>query len=344
MLLKKIQSKIQGKLSKLLLNFPWTFQIYNLFFHSYYSEKKSVFKGMYKYQSDLNKNKNAIYCLRRNLHRIEKGLTHEIPKSTFALNYIEETINALEIEYNRGADQHTLNWARNVLSLFFEKVNMDNKLVLSSKKRFDNVYNNSSDKTYYSHVVFKNRTELPDVEFVKQLFESRKSIRWFSQKKVDRNIIYEVAELASLAPSACNRQPIKIHVYDDPETIRRISSLPVGSTTFHDNVPVFILFIGSLNAYYSEKDRHTIYVDGGLLAMNFMLGLEAYGLASCPINWPDLKVQNKQLAKIIGLADYEKCVMCLAVGYPKENQLIPFSTRKPIEELVEFNRFSEKYS
>lgn len=342
LLIKKIRIKIKGSLSLFLLRFSWTFQLYNIFFPSYYSEKKAVYKGIHKYYYDLNKRKNALYCLRRNLHRIEKGISHNNPKPVFGINYIEETIKAFEIEANRNKDQKTLNWATGVLKLYFDKVDNNNKIISGCKKKFENAL--SDGFTYnlnYHTVADSKRNNKPNLEFVKKLLESRKSIRWFSNKKVEQDILIKVAELANSAPSACNRQPIKIHIYDNPETIFQISSLPLGATTFYKNVPVFILFIGSLDAYFSERDRHTIYVDGGLLAMNFMLALEAHGLSSCPINWPDIASKNKKLARIIGLEDYEKCVMCLAVGYADENQIIPLSIRKTVSDLVLFNRFIE---
>jgi nitroreductase len=70
-----------------------------------------------------------------------------------------------------------------------------------------------------------------------------------------------------------------------------------------------------------------------------MLALEAYSLSSCPINWPEINVKNKELNKIIGLDPYEKCVMCLAVGYAQKDQIIPLSIRKTTDDLIIFNRF-----
>jgi len=330
------------KILKILIAIPNSFHFYFLLFPAFYSEKKAVYSGMQKFRSNLKKKKYAAYCLRRNLHRIEKGLTHINSKDSFGEKYILETINAFAIEKQRNKDNETLHWANSVLKIYFENVDYSKDPIKTSRKAFEKLIENDVTDSYsYSNAYLSGNGTNLNVEQVRAFFESRKSIRWFENKKVDSELLIEAAKLANSAPSACNRQPIKIHIYDDPETIQKISSLPPGAFTFNKNVPVFILFIGSLDAYFSERDRHTIYVDGGLLAMNFMLALEVYGLSSCPINWPDMKSLNRKLSKVIGLESYEKCVMCLAVGHAKKEQLIPLSIRKSVENLVVFNRFKD---
>ncbi|MGM0407606.1 MAG: nitroreductase family protein [Bacteroidota bacterium] len=336
-------SKINLLASNFVIKNIKSYFLYSIVSPFYHNEKKSVYKGMQKYFLNLKKRKNAQYCLRRNLHRLEKGLTHSNPKESFGDKYISETVDAYEIEYRRNSNDETVIWANTVLKNYFENVDTTEEIIKKCKFRFYKIRGN---KELLNEIKYQRRSENKthanlNPEQAKIFLESRKSIRWFEKKKVDRNILHKVAQLAKSAPSACNRQPIKIFVYDDPSTIEKISSLPIGASTFYKNVPVFILFIGSLDAYFSERDRHTIYVDGGLIAMNFMLALEAYGLSSCPINWPEINSKNKKLSKIVRLKPYEKCVMCLAVGYAKNDQIIPLSIRKKTEDLLVYNQFKK---
>ncbi|MHC5139241.1 MAG: nitroreductase family protein, partial [Planctomycetota bacterium] len=72
-------------------------------------------------------------------------------------------------------------------------------------------------------------------------------------------------------------------------------------------------------------------------AMIFMLALETLGLSSCPINWPEIKSHDKRLKKVIQLENTQRCIMMISVGYPKSDALIPYSAKKSIPSLVQYN-------
>ena len=65
----------------------------------------------------------AVYSLRRNIHRIEKGLLASTPKGTFAVAYILETVDLFQRLSSTGAcDQNTITWASAVLNRYFTVV------------------------------------------------------------------------------------------------------------------------------------------------------------------------------------------------------------------------------
>jgi nitroreductase len=65
-----------------------------------------------------------------------------------------------------------------------------------------------------------------------------------------------------------------------------------------------------------------------------MLASEALGLASCPINWPDVEKLEKKMAKALKLEPYERPIMLIAVGYPLEDGGIPYSDKKTPKILI----------
>src|SRR5690606_16223211 len=65
----------------------------------------------------------VLFNLRRNIHRLEKGLCHPSPKAVFAEDYIVETVRAFGKGLaNDELDDNTLPWASSVLSLYFDVV------------------------------------------------------------------------------------------------------------------------------------------------------------------------------------------------------------------------------
>ena len=111
----------------------------------------------------------------------------------------------------------------------------------------------------------------------------------------------------------------------------------MGTRGFHHQFPVFVVITGQLSAYPYARDRHVIYVDAALAAMSLQFALEVQGVSSCSINWPDVASKNRQMARAIGLGSDERVVMCLSAGYPDPEAEVPFSQKKPLEELRSYN-------
>ena len=59
-----------------------------------------------------------------------------------------------------------------------------------------------------------------------QLAASRQSDRAYEHRPVEREKLERILQAACLAPSACNAQPWKFVVVDDPELARRVGKTP----------------------------------------------------------------------------------------------------------------------
>ncbi len=136
------------------------------------------------------------------------------------------------------------------------------------------------------------------------------------------------------APSACNRQPFTFHAAIGRDIIRKISSLPLGTEGFGEDLPVLIAVIGDLANYAEPRDRHLIFVDAALAAMQFMLSITAQGLGSVPINWPDIPENHDALRRLLGLADHEVPVMLIGVGHPLPDGMIPYSAKRSVSDML----------
>ena len=62
----------------------------------------------------------------------------------------------------------------------------------------------------------------PRLENFEGFLASRRSCRQFAPRIPNEAVIRKAVKLAQWAPSACNRQPIRVHVYTNPERIRHI--------------------------------------------------------------------------------------------------------------------------
>lgn len=320
--------------------------LYYLFFsRSFYREHNKVLKGKLEYINSLNKLGNSQPLLRRNIHRLEKGLVMIPRRSIFALDYIEETVEVLEKiirSKNEGnaLDDGEIKWAFDVLDKYFS-VTSNHEIIDSAKQKFDLIRNQFINTENQKFIPFarlnENRELIPSFEQIAELAKFRKSVRWFKQQKVPRELIDKAIEIGAYAPSACNRQPYEFRVIDDPSLIKKVASLPKGTVGYYQNVPMLIVIIGKLDAYFSERDRHLIYIDSSLAIMSFIFALETLGLSSCCINWPDIEHLELRMEKILKLKNHERPVMCLAVGYADEKGLVPYSKKKELNNIRRYN-------
>ncbi len=182
---------------------------------------------------------------------------------------------------------------------------------------------------------------MPSYEELLQLALHRRSVRWFDGRPVPRDVIDRAVVVAGLSPSACNRQPFRFAIFDDPELCQKVGAIPKGTPGWVHNIPCFIVIVGTLSAFDREKDRHIPYIDGSLAAMSLCFALETQGVSSCCVNWPDLADTEARMAKTLGLRPYERPIMCLAIGYPDGAEKVPYSQKLPLDQLRSYNRHGD---
>jgi len=302
-------------------------------------EHHAVIKGKLAYNKSLKSSNNNYYQLRRNIHRLEKGLIMRPRRNIFALDYIEETVDnysKLVTNNTNPSDNQDLNWAHDVLNEYFKVVG-SHPIIEKSKTIFSGIQPLNQEFNRIPYLRDSHNSLSINYEQFLELCYRRRSVRWYEQKPVPRELIDKAIIAASLSPSACNRQPFEFRVFDDPEQVKIIGKLPWGTKGFNDNFPTIVVVIGKLRAYFSERDRHIIYIDASLASMSFMFALETLGISSCPINWPDIENSEKKMSKLLKLESDERPIMLISLGYPDSQGLIPYSQKKHLSDIRRYN-------
>jgi nitroreductase len=151
---------------------------------------------------------------------------------------------------------------------------------------------------------------------------------------VSRDAVLAAVEAAAQAPSACNRQPFLFRYFDDAAEAQAIAALAMGTSGYVHEIPALVVVLGDLSAFESARDRHLIYTDSALATMQLMLALETLGLASCPINWPDIEVRERRMARVLELPTHIRPVMLLAIGHADPDAYVPYSQKKSAQRLL----------
>lgn len=173
-----------------------------------------------------------------------------------------------------------------------------------------------------------------------QLAASRQSDRAYEHRPVEREKLERILQAACLAPSACNAQPWKFVVVDDPELARRVgkAAAGLGMNRFAKEAPVHILiaeesmnvtsFLGA-----KIKDKYFPLIDIGIATAHITLAAESEGLGSCIMGWFD----EKEIKQLVGIPAGKRLLLDVAVGYaakPKRKK-----SRKALDKVVSYNHY-----
>lgn len=340
-MLFKIKQFIQSLDKKLIVLFAktkLTSSLYYTFLNpNFMREHQSVLKGRIKYYKSLEKIEDSSVLLRRNIHRLEKGLIMQPRRDIFGKAFIGETVDAFILAVNQNVlKESEKNWFNDVLDEYFKVVSSSFEIDSARAKYKKICQDNKISSKAKSIPYAQDDIEKTDISFeqLEVLFTQRRSVRWYQDKAVDISLINKAVDIATQAPSACNRQPFKFHTVLDKSKVKKIADCAMGTTGFSHNLQTIIAVVGDLSSYPAERDRHVIYIDGSLVTMQLMLALETLGLSTCAINWPDIESREKMLDGLLNLDKHERTIMLLAVGYADPQGGIPFSQKKDSSVLI----------
>lgn len=320
----------------------WARLYYLLFDGSFGREQSAVLAGRAAYDESLGVCGTTAVLVRRNVHRLEKGILMKPRRVPFARDYIGETVDA----YARAAAStdwapEEKRWATDVLTEYFA-IHEGLDVVAEERARFEAARGPlvpiaATNENYVPYLRNLSQPIGISVAQLRALAQHRRSVRWFRKAPVERAVIDAALEIGLQAPSACNRQPFQFRIFDREDLVREIVALPFGTSGYRENIPVIAVVVGQQRNFFSERDRHLIYIDASLAVMGFLYGLEVQGVSSCCINWPDVADRERSMARLLGLEPDERPVMLIAIGYPDPGGMVAASAKKSLDVLRVYN-------
>ena len=152
------------------------------------------------------------------------------------------------------------------------------------------------------------------MELKKALFE-RRSIRSFSEKPVEKELIKDILTAGIYAPTAGNIQPWAFIGISDPEIINKIRVISPGMLG-HPKVLICV-FSDQKKAYErAGKGGKTLaLMDCAMATQNIMLRAFDLGLGTCVVR----SFNQVAAHEILGTPDYLQPELFITIGYPAEN-------------------------
>jgi nitroreductase len=203
--------------------------------------------------------------------------------------------------------------------------------------------------------------ELASRRFYERM-NQRRSVRFFSDRPVSREVIENLIRAAGTAPSGANKQPWRFVAVQDPALKREIrvgaeaeerefyqrraneawlADLRMLGTDEHKpflEIAPWLIVVFKLvrDEYHKTLSDQVYYVNesvgiavGLLLAAAHHSGLVTLTHTPSPM---------KFLSRILNRPDHERPYLLIPIGYPADDCVVPDIQRKPLEEIMIIDR------
>jgi nitroreductase len=157
------------------------------------------------------------------------------------------------------------------------------------------------------------------------LFEAianRHSVRQYSTRPVEREVIEKIIAAGLLAPSACNIQPWDFVVVIDQAQRQRLAEVAEYGR-FIATAPVFIAVFCKTGKWMIE--------DGAAATENILLAATALGLATCWIGGDNPRCQEG-IAPILNVPSTHTLISIVALGH--SDAAVTSPPRRPLSEAL----------
>jgi nitroreductase len=167
---------------------------------------------------------------------------------------------------------------------------------------------------------------------LKDAIRKRESVREYLDKPIPEASLRNVLEAARLAPSAANRQTIKLVVVRDAKTRRELAQA-ANSQTFIGEAPVVIAAVATDTQFVMPCGLPSHPIDAAIAVDHLTLAAADEGLGTCWIG----AFSQERVQRILGVPETSLVMVLLPLGYPRKQR--GTKIRKPFEEMICYETF-----
>lgn len=277
------------------------------------------------------------YRVMLRVHSIEKGLSYRAPRA-FGADKVHDLIKLMTSAPEDFRDTTAFRMGVEVLTSwiqFNEARDWGDSVAMQSARNFVlEASLGSNDLSAGVREVHDRDPErwtgLPFREFV----ASRHSTRRYTDGEVDRAIIDDAVSIALMSPSACNRQMVRVRLFDDVEKKRLLYDTlhGTGGVDFDSCQLGVITFDTQSLEFYGERNQG--YLNVGLFAMSFVYALHWKGIGSCLLQFGNTFSKERTLVRELGIPAQERIAVGISMGNLEKFDQVPASIRRALSEVL----------
>lgn len=161
---------------------------------------------------------------------------------------------------------------------------------------------------------------------------TRRSIRKYQDKPIDKNTLEEIIKAAQYSPTAHNRQPWEFLVVDDKEVLANLRHIQRW-TSFAKDAACVIFVCGdvdrSFNRDKEDEKWSFIDVDCAIATENLMLAAWSKGIGTCYCGAAPMQKVVDTLKDYLKLPENIRPFAIVPMGYPAEDPKQPEDRYNP---------------
>ena len=156
-----------------------------------------------------------------------------------------------------------------------------------------------------------------------EVIEKRHSVRKYSDKPVDKEILDAIIRVAQTAPSSRNSKSSAFMIVEDKDTLKALSQMRDYGSALISGAQAAIVVMG-------DETKTDLWVDNCAISATFIqLAVTAMDLASCWVHCngrkrvhgeADSAMAEDYVRELLGVKDGYRIYCVIAIGYPQEEE------------------------
>ena len=163
--------------------------------------------------------------------------------------------------------------------------------------------------------------------------KSRKSVRRYLDKSIEKEKLIAVLEAGRLAPSASNRQEWRFVIVRDRETRRKLAEA-ADEQAFVGEAPVVIVACAETDRHIMKCEQPCYPIDVAIALDHITLAAVELGLGTCWIGAFD----EERVKEILGIPEEIRVVELMPLGYPSDPSIVK-KERLSLDTIVKYEHW-----
>ena len=283
----------------------------------------------------LNKKKNTERKIKLLIHSIEKGLSLKEVKAGFGKDKIIALKKNITIyEQIQGEQDYLVIQAKTIINEYIQYHEQHNynvaeyaqKYIIDDKEIQRISTPGTEERTNYD-------IDSLSIFSYEDLIRQRHSTRNFSVQKLDYDKVLQAIDIArETAPSACNRQSVKVYFVKNTELVQKILKIQGANRGFGEAAQS-VLIISTDLTMYAGLEKKLPFIDSGIFLITLANTLFYKGIANCMLHACIGAQAEGKIRKMCNIPYYETVAGFIALGSYEAYYQIAKSPKKPLEEI-----------
>lgn len=173
-------------------------------------------------------------------------------------------------------------------------------------------------------------------ESLSELVQNRRSIRRYTNEKIDRSVLEDIVKIGMFAPSSFGQNPVEFIVVEDEEKLQAIATAKkIGAPSVRSAAAAIVVIV--------DTSKGELWIEDSSVAASYiLLAAEHHGIGACWNQIRDRKGQDfsagKEIREVLGIPSRYAVLCVIAMGH-KAEQKAPHTEKDLDMQRMRFNNF-----